>query len=310
MKSEYLSGYQNVAANLETYGGFSSYLYKQNRTRDHCVIGQDNFYMSIRITMLISIVIATVFTFVTLPIPIMNHYKQAHDEMARGQPNSKSDSLYFVGAAVIESIMLWIFFVCYFIHGIIKRAPEANTEAEVKIHYYVFMLLLFTYPIAIFCYIIWMSRKKGLKYRHITNGSESSTISLIYYCSGFTAITCIAQFIVFHGVYIAIATTIVSAVQILSFIFLCVGLAISVLVGIAYTLKAIDKKSLSCSPQSLIMFILLNTVLIWNLVTFIYINEHGNFPIIMRSLSVLSIAGFIAKDTVKKYIIKNLRNLL
>ena len=29
-----------------------------------------------------------------------------------------------------------------------------------------------------------------------------------------------------------------------------------------------------------------------------YINEHGNFPVIMQSFLVLSIAGFIAKDTV------------
>ena len=85
MKLKYLKRDQNIAANPETYCGFSSYLYKQNRTRDHCVIRQNNFYKAIRITMLISIVIATVFTFITLPIPIMDFCKQAHE---MSQPNS------------------------------------------------------------------------------------------------------------------------------------------------------------------------------------------------------------------------------
>lgn len=299
MKLEYLKRDQNIAANPETYRGFSSYLYKQNRTRDHCVIGQDNFYKSIRITMLISIVIATVFTFITLPIPIMDFCKQAHE---MSQPNSKSDSLYVMGAAVIESVIVWLFFICYFIHGITKRAPEANAEADVKVHYCVFVFLLFTYPVAIFCYIMWMSKKKGLKDRLITSGCESSTISLIYYCSGFTAITCVAQFMIFHSVYIAIATTIVSLFQILSFIIFCVGILISILLGTTYTLKALDRRIWTCSLQNFVMFLLLNIVLIWNFVTFMYINEHGNFPVIMQSFSVLSIMGLIAKDTIKQII--------
>ena len=79
----------------------------------------------------------------------------------------------------------------YLIHGIIKCAPETNTEADVKIHYGVFIVLLITYPIATFCFTIFkvISQNKRL----ITSGSEISTISLIYYCSGLTAITCILQ---------------------------------------------------------------------------------------------------------------------
>ena len=163
--------------------------------------------MSIRITMLISIVIATVFIFILLPMLIMPLCE--HEIF---QPNSKStsDSLHMIRAGVIECIIGWIFFVCYFIHGIIKRAPEANTEADIKIHYGVFIVLLITYPIATFCFTIFklISQKKRL----ITSGSKISTISLIYYCSGLTAITCIAQFITFHSVYITIAmlTTIIS----------------------------------------------------------------------------------------------------
>jgi hypothetical protein len=75
MKLEYLKRNRNIVINPETYSGFSSYLYMQNRTRDTCVIGQDNFYKSIRITMLISIIIATVITFITLPIPMMDFCK-------------------------------------------------------------------------------------------------------------------------------------------------------------------------------------------------------------------------------------------
>jgi hypothetical protein len=163
-----------------------------------------------------------------------------------------------------------------------------------------------SYPITIFCYIIWMSKKRGLKDKLIICGCESSTVSLIYYCSGFTAITCIAQFVIFHSIYIAIAMTIVSLFQILSFIILCVGIIISFLFGTIYTLKALDKRIWTCSLQKFILFLLLNLVLVWNFVTFMYINEHGNFPMIMQSFSVLSIAGFIVKDTIKQ-IIKYLR---
>ena len=304
MKLEYIKRDQYIIANQETYHGFFSYLYKHNRTRDHCMIGQDNFYRSVRITMLISIVIATVITFITLPIPMPDFCKQAHE---MSQPNSKSDSLYILGAAVIESVIVWLFFICYFIHGIAERAPEANTEADVKVHYCVFVFLLFTYPIVIFCYIVWISKKRGLKDRLITCGCKSSTITLIYYCSGFTAITCVAQFI-FHSVYIAIATTIVSLFQILSFIILCVGIIISILLGITYTLKALDKRIWTCSLQKFVMFLLLNIILVWNFVTFMYINENGNFPMIMQSFSVLSIAGIIAKDTIKQIIKHFCRN--
>ena len=130
--------------------------------------------------------------------------------------------------------------------------------------------------------------------------------TLIYYCSGFTAITCVAQFMIFHSVYIAIATTIVSLLQILSFIILCVGIIISILLGTTYTLKALDKRIWTCSLQKFVMFLLLNIILVWNFVTFMYINENGNFPMIMQSFSVLSIAGIIAKDTIKQ-IIKHFR---
>jgi hypothetical protein len=303
MKLEYLTRDRNIVISPETYSGFSSYLYMQNRTRDNCVIGQDNFYKSIRITMLVSIIIATALTFITLPIPMMDFCKQAHET---SQPNSKSDSLYVMRAAVIESFIVWLFFICYCIHGIVKRAPEANTEADVKMYYSVFAFLVFSYPITIFCYIIWISKKRGLKDRLITCGCESSTISLIYYCSGFTAITSIAQFVIFHSVYIAIAMTIVSLLQIMSFIILLVGIIISFLIGATYTLKTLDKRIWTCSLQKFVMFLLLNLVLVWNFVTFMYINEHGNFPMIMQSFSVLSIAGFIAKDTIKQ-VIKYLR---
>lgn len=204
-----------------------------------------------------------------------------------------------MGAAVIESVIVWL---CYFIHGITKRAPEANTEADVKVYYCVFVFLPFTYPIAIFCYIMWMSKKKGLKDRLVTSGCESSTISLIYYCSGFIAITCVTQFMICHSVYIAIATTIVSLFQILSFIILCVRIIVSILLGTTYILKTLDRKIWTCSLQKFVVFLLLNIVLIWNFVTFMYINEHGNFPVIMQSFSVLSIMGFIAKDTIKQVI--------
>ena len=303
MKLEYLKKDRNIVINPETYRGFSSYLFMQNRTRDNCVIGQDNFYKSIRITMLISIIIVTVLIFIMLPIPMMDFCKQAHE---KSQPNSKSDSFYVMRAAVIESFIVWLFFICYYIHGMIKRVPEAYTEADVKMYYSVFVILAISYPIAIFCYIIWMSKKRGLKDRLITSGCGSSTISLIYYCSGFTAITCVAQFLIFHSVYIAIVMTIVSLLQILSFIILCVGIVTSILLGTTYTLKALDKRIWTCSFQKFVMYLLLNILLFWNFVTFMYINEHGNFPMIMQSFSVLSIAGFIAKDTIKQ-IIKYLR---
>ena len=122
MKLEYLKKDRNIIINPETYRGFSSYLFMQNRTRDDCVIGQDNFYKSIGITMFISIVIVTVMTFIMLPIPLVDFCKQVHEP---SQLNSKSDSLYVMRAAVIESFLLWLFFICYCTHGIIKRAPEA-----------------------------------------------------------------------------------------------------------------------------------------------------------------------------------------
>ena len=301
MKLEYLKKDRNIITviNPETYHGFSSYLYMQNRTRDNCVIGQDNLYKSIGITMLISIIIVTMLLFILLPIPMMDFCKQVHEP---SQLNSKSDSLYVMRAAVIESFMVWLFFICYCIHGIIKHAPEAYTEVNVKMYYSVFVFLAISYPIAIFCYIIWMSKKRGLKDRLITSGCGSSTISLIYYCSGFTAITCVAQFLIFHSVYIAIATTIVSLFQILSFIILCVGIVTSILLGTTYILKALDKRIWTCSFRKFVMYFLLNVILFWNFVTFMYINEHGNFSMITQSFSVLSIAGFIAKDTIKQII--------
>ena len=142
MKLEYLKKDRNIVINPETYRGFSSYLFMQNRTRDNCVIGQDNFYKSIRITMLISIIIVTVLIFIMLPIPMMDFCKQAHE---KSQPNSKSDSFYVMRAAVIESFIVWLFFICYYIHGMIKRVPEAYTEADVKMYYSVFVILAISY---------------------------------------------------------------------------------------------------------------------------------------------------------------------
>ena len=190
--------------------------------------------------MLISIIIVTVLIFIFLPIPIINFCKQAHE---KSQQNSKSDSFYVIRAAVIESFILWLSLIGYYIHGMIKRVPEACTEADVKMYYSIFAILAFkAYPIAIFCYTILMSKKRGLKDELITSGCGSSTISLIYYCSGFTAITCVTQFLIFHSVYIAIAMTIVSLVQIASFIIFCAGIVTSVLLGITYTLKTLDKR--------------------------------------------------------------------
>ena len=298
MKLEYLKREQNIVANPETYRGFSSYLFRQNRTRDHCVIGQESFYRSIRIAMLISIAIATLFICFVLPIPLMDHCKRTHET---SQPNSKSNEFYALRADVILSIIIWMLFIIYFTDGIIKRLPEANAEADVKVHYGVFVILVFAYPIAAFGYTMWMSKKNGLKDMLITSGCEHSTIFLFYYCSGFSAITCVAQFVIFHTVYIAIATTIVSLLQILSFILLCIAVIVTIRYDITYILKAVDKGncsgSRSCSLQAVIMLLLLNVVLFWNFVTFIYISENGDFPVIMQSITVLSIARFFAKKS-------------
>ena len=74
----------------------------------------------------------------------------------------------------------------------------------------------------------------------------------------------------------------------------------------------LDKRIWACSFQKFVMYFLLNVVLFWNFVTFMYINEHGNFPMITQSFSVLSIAGFIAKDTIKqiiKYLVGRIEEL-
>ena len=299
MKLEYLKKDRNIVTNPETYRGFSSYLYMQNRTRDDCIIGQDNLYKSIGITMFISIIIVTVITFIKLPLPMIDFCKQVHEP---SQLNSKSDSLYFMRAAMIDSFFLWLFFICYCTHGIIKRAPEAYTEATKKMYYSAFAFLALSCPIFNFCYIIWKSKKRGLKDRLITSGCGSSTISLIFYCSGFTAITCVAQFLIFHSIYIAIAMTVVSLLQIVSFIIFYVGIVTSIFFGTTSTLKTLDKRIWACSFQTLVMYFLLNVVLFWNFVTFNKLNEHGNFPMITQSFSVLSIAGFIAKGTIKQII--------
>ena len=293
-----------MPANFETYGGVSSYLYKQNRTRDHCVIGQGSFHKSIRVGLLISIVIATTFVFIKVPIPILEHCQRVHEMSQDSEPNSKSTSFYYMVAIVIESIILWASFVCYLIHGFIKHMPEAITEMDVKIHYCVFVFLIITYPIAILCYVIWKSHKVGLKNRLVKSGCKSATISLLYYCSGCTAITCTAQFLVFHTFYIIIAAmTIVSVFKILLFVSLCVGIIGSILVGITYTLESLDKRSWTCSLQNCIMYILLNIAILFNFAILMYINETGNFPVIMKSFSILSIAGLVSstKAVVKQF---------
>ena len=220
--------YQGTAGVVYVFRGFSSYLFKQNRTRDHCVIGQESFYRPIRIAMLIFIAIATLFICFVLPIPIMDHCKRAHETC---QPNSKSNEFYTLSADVILLIIIWVLFIIYFADGIRKHLPEANAEADVRVHYSVCVILMFVYPVATFGYTIWMSKKNGLKDILIKSGCERSTCFLFYYCSGFSATTCVAQFMIFHTVYIVIATTIVSPLQILSFILLCVAVIVIYLKG-------------------------------------------------------------------------------
>lgn len=236
MKLEYLTRDHNTVVNPETYRGFSSYHYQQNRTRDHCMIGQEDFYISIRIIMLITVLITTLLICIVLPIPIMDQCKQAHE---MSQPNSKSDEYYKMQALVIISPVLWACFICYFVYGINKYFPEANAEMDVKVHYFLFGLFVFAvYPIGIFCYNICLSEKKKLRDRLIVNGC--GIFSVIYYWFGLTLITCIVQFVVFHSFYIIIAMTVVSGYQILAFIFLTAGIAITVLLDITYALKACD----------------------------------------------------------------------
>ena len=101
--------------------------------------------------------------------------------------------------------MLWIFFVCYITHGVIKHFIEANTEADVKLHYCVLMLSIISYPVANCIYVICISWKKGLKNRLTTSGCKSSTISLIYillfrmYCNHlYSSIFCISWCLHYH----------------------------------------------------------------------------------------------------------------
>ena len=233
--------------------------------------------------------------FYKLPITIMDQCRQAHQT---SQPNSKSDKYYYMQAVMIESTILWISFICYFVYGIIKHYPEANAETDVKIHYFIFCLLVFgVFPGGTFCYNIYLSEKNRLRDRLIANGCE--IFCLIYYWLGLTLITCVAQFIAFHSFYIAIATTVVSVYQILSFIILLAGITFTILFDIANVLKTLNGRR-KCSLQNFITFIALNILFIWIFVMFMYINENGDLEVMIRFLLGLSFAGLIIKDTVKK----------
>ena len=274
-----------MAANLETYAGTSSYLYKQNRTRDHCVIGQDSFYITIRIALLILVLLLTTFALIGLPKPIISFCQKVHE---------MPDFVYFMVAIVIESVLLWVFFICNATIGFLKHLPEANTEADVKLHYAIFIISINAYPVIAFFYVWWTFKKSKLKNILITSECKKPIISLIYYNSGFTAIICSVQFLIFHGAYIFISMTIVSWLVILLCICLYIGNALLILFFITYTLKSVHTKSCPCSHHqgfTIYVLISLSIFAFCIFVTFTYINESGNFPVIVKSIT--SLAGFI-----------------
>ena len=243
-----------------------------------------------------------------MPPVVIKYFK----EMLEGE--NADDSRCFIESTIISSILGYCVLLPYSIWQITQRFPEAKAVSDVKFNYTVIIILLLSYPVLIFLYVCWLSKRKYLNDLLVNVYSNClcccknpmRTFLFVFYCIGLTALVCMLQMIAIYATYsiVVVASLIVPVVQSVLFVALWLLMVCNILTLITILLGCKNKRISHGTCVAVALLVFFTLVLCLSIAALMSLtNMGGSIQIGYAAIwSLINTIILIAKK--KKFILK------